>query len=53
MASFDFIPEAPTSVGSHKQLFVDGHIVAEKVNVSLEVGKAKKTRCRDAAHTSD
>ena len=42
MPDFNFDPEAPTSVGSHKQLFVDGHIVAEKVNVSLEVGEAKK-----------
>ena len=42
MVSLDFIPEAPTLVGLHKQLFVDDYIVAEKVNVSLEVGQAQK-----------
>ena len=42
MASFDFIPEAPTPVGLQKQLFIDDYVVAEKSNVSLEVGQAKK-----------
>ena len=42
MPDLTLTPEAPTPIGLHKQLFVDGHIVAQKVNVSLEVGEAKK-----------
>ena len=53
MPNFDFIPEAPTPVGLHKQLFVDDYIMAEKVNVGLEVGQGEKTRCCDGTDTFD
>ena len=42
MSNLNLVPEAPTPIGLHKQLFVDDYIVAEKVNVSLEVGQAQK-----------
>ena len=42
MPDFNFVPETPTPVGLQKQLFVDDYIVAEKNNVSLGVGEAKK-----------
>ena len=42
MSNLNLVPEAPTPIGLHKQLFVDDYIVAEKVDVSLEVGEAKK-----------
>ena len=42
MPDINFDPETPTSVGLQKQLFVDDCIVAEKDNLSLGVGEAKK-----------
>ena len=45
------VAEKPVPVGLQKQLFVDDYVVAEKRNVTSELGKVKKIGVSPYKHT--